>query len=164
VAGFVSFLVILIGVSVGIGTVPAALAGVLCFGCVLRFDEYFARFERARLGFMLGARLPGWPDWARAGYRWGIVPRWQTLSNRAAWSEFGYALVRFPVSFAGFVVILGAWLLGLAWLTLPLHDGRAPPVAAVAAGTQIADVTSRGRHVRKGHPVSRYRSTATTRR
>jgi signal transduction histidine kinase len=126
VAGFVSFLVILIGVSVGIGTVPAALAGVLCFGCVLRFDEYFARFERARLGFMLGARLPGWPDWARAGYRWGIVPRWQTLSNRAAWSEFGYALVRFPVSFAGFVVILGAWLLGLAWLTLPLYDGSLP--------------------------------------
>ncbi len=126
VTGFVSFLVIIIGVSVGIGTLPAALAGVLCFGFVLRFDEYFARFERARLGLMLGARLPGWQARARAGYRWGIVPRWRTLSNRAAWSEFGYALVRFPLSFAGFVAILGAWSLGLAMLTLPLYDGSLP--------------------------------------
>jgi hypothetical protein len=36
VTGLVSFLVIVIGVSVGIGTLPAALAGVLAFGCVLR--------------------------------------------------------------------------------------------------------------------------------
>jgi signal transduction histidine kinase len=123
VTGFVSFLVIIIGMAVGIGTLPAALAGVLCFGCVLRFDEYFARFERARLSLILGARLPGWPARARAGYRWWIVPRWRTLSNRAAWSEFGYALLRFPVSFAGFVAILGAWSLGVAWLTLPLYSG-----------------------------------------
>jgi signal transduction histidine kinase len=126
VTGFVSFLVIIIGVSVGIGTLPAALAGVLGLGCVLRFDEYFARFERARLRLMLDARLPGWPARARAGYRWGIVPRWRTLSNRAAWSELGYALLRFPLSFAGFVAILGAWLLGLAMLTLPLYDGSLP--------------------------------------
>ena len=123
VTGFVSFLVVIIGVPVGIGTLPAALAGVLCFGCVLRFDEYFARFERAR---MLGARLPGWPDRARAGYRWGIVPRWRPLGNRAAWSELGYALLRFPLSFAGFVAILGAWSLGLAMLTTPLYDGSLP--------------------------------------
>jgi DNA-binding CsgD family transcriptional regulator len=97
VTGLAAFLVIIIGVSAGIGTLAAALAGVLVFGCVLRFDEYFARFERARLGLMLGARLPGWPASARAGYRWGIVPRWRTLSNRAAWSEFGYALVRSPL-------------------------------------------------------------------
>jgi signal transduction histidine kinase len=126
VTGFVSFLVIIIGVSVGIGTLPAGLAGVLGLGCVLRFDEYFARFERARLRLMLDARLPGWPARARAGYRWGIVPRWRTLSNRAAWSELGYALLRFPLSFAGFVAILGAWLLGLAMLTLPLYDGSLP--------------------------------------
>jgi signal transduction histidine kinase len=126
VTGFVSFLVIVTGVSVGIGALPAVLAGVLGFGCVLRFDEYFARFERARLGRMLDARLSGWPAQARAGYHWGIVPRWRTLSNRAVWSEFGYALLRFPLSLAGFVAIFGAWSLGLAMLTLPLYNASLP--------------------------------------
>ncbi len=132
-----SFLVVLIGVSAGVGTLPAALAGVLGFGCVLRFDEYFARFERARLGLMLDARLPGWPAQARAGYHRGIVPRWRTLRNRAAWSELGYALLRFPLSLAGFVAIFGAWSLGLAMLTLPLYNGSLPRGGAVIGSEVI---------------------------
>ena len=44
-------------------------------GLTLRAADWFARAERARLAFMLGARIPAWPAEGRAGYRWGIVPR-----------------------------------------------------------------------------------------
>lgn len=136
VTGFVSFLVIVTGVPAGIGALPAALAGVPVLGCVLRFDEYFARFERVRLGRMLGARLPGWPDRARAGYRWGIVPRWRTVSSRAAWSELGYALLRFPLSFAGLGAILGVWSLGLAMVALPFYS-RSLPHGGPVIGSEV---------------------------
>lgn len=135
-----SFLVIAIGVSAGIGALPAALAGLLGFACVLRFDEYFARLERARLGLMLDVRLPGWPAQARAGYHRGVVPRWRTLRNRPAWSELGYALLRFPLSLAGFAAIFGAWSLGLAMLTLPLYNESLPRGGAVIGSEVITGV------------------------
>ena len=131
VTGLLSFLVVIIGVSVGAGMLPAALVGVLVFGCLLRFDEYFGQLERLRLGLMLDARVPGWPPATRGGYRWWIVPRWRTLSSRATWGELGYALLRFPLSLAGFVVIFGAWSVGLTFLTLPLYNGSLPRGGAV---------------------------------
>jgi signal transduction histidine kinase len=129
--GLVSFVVVVTGVSAGAGLLPAALVGVLVLGCVLRFSEYFARFERARLGLMLDARVAGWPDRARAGYRWWIVPRWQTLGSRATWGELGYALLRFPLSVAGFVLVFSAWSIGLTFVTLPLYNGSLPRGGAV---------------------------------
>ena len=43
---------------------------------------------------MLGVRIPAWPAEARAGYRWGIVPRWRMLTERATWGEIGYGLLQ----------------------------------------------------------------------
>ena len=60
--------------------------------------DVYATAERARLGLMLGVRIPAWPAEARAGYRWGIVPRWRMLTERATWGEIGYGLLRLPVS------------------------------------------------------------------
>jgi signal transduction histidine kinase len=136
VTGLISFCVIVSVLPTGLATAWLAGAGVPLLGCLLRFTEGFAAAERARLGLMLDAHLPGWPAQTRAGYIWGIVPRWRTLTNRATWSEFGYALLRFPLSLAGFVVIIGAWSIGLAMLTLPLYS-RSLPRGGVVIGSHV---------------------------
>ena len=64
----------------------------------------FARSERARFGFFLGTRIASWPAAERAGYRWGLVPRWRAFAQRATWGELGYALARLPVSVVTFAL------------------------------------------------------------
>jgi signal transduction histidine kinase len=91
---------------------------------------------------MLGAEVPGWPTVMRPGFVWRIVPHWRTVRNRAAWSEYGYALVRFPLSVAGVCASVCALALGLVMLTLPLYNGSLPQRGMVLAG-----------HVLSGAPV-----------
>jgi signal transduction histidine kinase len=136
VTGLVSFCVAVSLLFFGFGGVPFALLGLPVLGCLLRFNQGFAAAERARLGLMLDARLRGWPAQVRAGYHWKIVPRWRTLTNRAAWSELGYALLRFPLGVAGFVVIIGAWSLGLAMLAMPFYNGSLPR-GGVVIGSEV---------------------------
>ena len=131
VMGLVSFIVTVFGLAAGTFGTVFALLGLPVLGCLLRFDQGFAAIERRRLAFLLDARIPGWPQQSRAGFVWGIVPRWRTLTNRATWGEVGYALLRFPLSLAGFVVVFGAWSIGLAMLTLPLYNRSLPSGGAV---------------------------------
>ena len=77
VTGSASLLVIVIGVSVGNGRCQprwsACSASAASCGAMST-----SRVSSARPGLMLDARLSGWPAQARAGYHWGIVPRWRT--------------------------------------------------------------------------------------
>ena len=82
------------GLSLGFSLLVLALVGLPILGLTLRAADLFATAERARLGLMLGVRIPAWPAEARAGYRWGIVPRWRMLTERATWSEIGYGLLQ----------------------------------------------------------------------
>jgi signal transduction histidine kinase len=136
VLGLASFVVVVGGLTIGVSSTVVALVGLPILGCLLRFDQGFAAIERRRLGFLLDARLPGWPEEARAGYVWGIIPRWRTLTSRASWSELGYALVRFPLSLASFLAVFSAWSVGLAMLTLPLYT-RALPRGGVVFGSYV---------------------------
>jgi signal transduction histidine kinase len=140
VTGLVSFCVVVAALSFGVGGLAFALAGLPLLGCLLYFNQGFAAAERRRLGFLLDARLAGWPAAARGGYVWKIVPRWRTLRNRAAWSELGYALLRGPLSLAGFVVVFGAWSFGLAMLTLPFYL-RSLPRGGVVIGSHVLSGT-----------------------
>jgi len=68
------------------------------WGVTLRFAEWFATAERARLGFLLGVRIPALARWELSGA--GRVtggaswPRWRMFTERATWSEIGYGLLR----------------------------------------------------------------------
>ena len=88
---------------------------------------------------MLGVPIPAWPAGSRAGYRWGIVPRWRMLTERATWGEIGYALLRLPVSAVAATVSLTAWSAALVLLTLPLYDTYLP-----SGGARIGDVVFTG--------------------
>ncbi len=80
---FIGLLVIFIittGLSLGFSLLFVALIGLPLLGITLRLADWFARAERARFAFFLGARIPAWPaagSAGRAGYRWGIIPRWR---------------------------------------------------------------------------------------
>ena len=98
-AGLFTGLVVLVVVhrraSLGVSLLVVALLGLPVLGVTLRLVEWFAMAERARLALMLGVRIPAWPAASgRAGYRWGIVPRWRMFAERATWGEIGYGLLQ----------------------------------------------------------------------
>jgi signal transduction histidine kinase len=139
VTGLAAFIVVAVGVSAGVGLAPLALAGLPLLGITLRLAGWFAAAERARFSVSLGARIPGWPAAARAGYRWGVVPRWRTYRDRATWAETGYALLRFPLSAVAGTLTLCVWAFGLVMLALPLYNGSLP-----SGGVLIGDTVLRG--------------------
>ena len=96
--GLAVIVVFITGLSLGFSLLVLALVGLPILGLTLRAATLYATAERARLGLMLGVRIPAWPAEARAGYRWGIVPRWRMLTERATWGEIGYGLLRLPFS------------------------------------------------------------------
>lgn len=140
ITGFVSFCLLLVGYVLGIGLLPAALAGVPVLGVTQRCADWFAQVERRRFGAVLGAygEVRGWPTGTRAGYRWGIVPRLGMLRERAAWFEALYGvLVRPVVSMTFATVNLAAWSIGLVLVTLPLYNRSLPDGGAVIGGTVL---------------------------
>ncbi len=142
VIGFAVIFVFTFGLAFGFSLVVLALVGLPVLGVTLRFAEWFATTERARFGFLLGVRIPAWPAGSsseRAGYRWGIVPRWRMFTERATWSEIGYGLLRLPVSAVAATVSVAAWAAGLVMLTLPLYNSSLP-----SGGAKIGDVVLRG--------------------
>src|SRR5437763_367734 len=100
--GLAAFIVTVVVLFLGVRRMPLMLAGFPVLGIMLRLLGWFARFERARVGFLLGTRIVEWPAQSRAGYRYWIVPRWRAYLERATWGEVGYALLRFPVSLAAY--------------------------------------------------------------
>jgi signal transduction histidine kinase len=130
--------VVVTGLSLGFSLLVLALTGLPILGLTLRAATWFAAAERARFSLMLGVRIPVWPAEARAGYRWGIVPRWRMLTERATWGELGYGLLRLPFSAVAVTLCFSAWAAGLVLLTLPLYN------TALPSGAEIGDVVLTG--------------------
>src|SRR5690349_24481431 len=109
VLGIAAFTVVVTGLSLGYSLLVLALVGLPLLGLTLRVASWFAAVERARADLMLGVRIPAWPAGSRTGYRWGILPHWRTLGERATWGELGYALLRLPVSVIAVTVSVSFW-------------------------------------------------------
>jgi signal transduction histidine kinase len=135
--GLVAMVVFITGLSLGFSLLVLALVGLPILGLTLRAADWFAVAERARIALMLGVRVPAWPAAARAGYRWGVVPRWRMLTERATWSEIGYGLLRFPVSAVALTLSASAWAAGLVLLALPLYNRYLPSGGADIGGTVL---------------------------
>jgi signal transduction histidine kinase len=135
--GLLVMVVVVTGLSLGFSLLVLALAGLPLLGLTLRLADWFAVAERARIGLMLGARIPAWPGGSRAGYRWYVVPRWRTLTQRATWGEIGYALLRLPVSAVALTLSVSAWSAALVLLALPLYSKYLPSGGASLGGTVL---------------------------
>ncbi len=127
--GIVAVLILSVGLSVGVSLLVVALAGLPLLGVMLRLVDWYARAERARLAFFTGVRIPAWPaagSVGRAGYRWGVIPRWRTWTERATWAEVGYAWLRLPFSAVAATVSITTWAVGLILLLLPAYSRFMP--------------------------------------
>ena len=133
--GIAALAVVTTGLSLGFSLLVVALVGLPVLGLTLRMADAFAYAERARFAFLLGVRIPAWPAKGRAGYRWGIVPRWRMFTERATWSEIGYALLRLPVSAVTATLSITAWALGLVLLALPFYDRYLPSGGTIFGST-----------------------------
>jgi signal transduction histidine kinase len=136
--GCAAIFVVTFGLGFGAGML-VLFVGVLVLGLTLRLADWFARAERARFALLLGVRIPAWPAGSRAGYRWGLVPRWRMFTERATWGEIGYALLRLPVSAVTVTVSIGVWALGLTMLALPFYNHYLP-----SGGAEIGDTVLHG--------------------
>jgi signal transduction histidine kinase len=124
--GTVAIFVFTFGLGCGFSFVFLGLVGIPLLGITLRLASWFARAERARLAFLLGVAIPGWPGQGRAGYRWWIIPRWRMFSEKATWAELGYGLLRLPISAVALTLSIGVWAAGLVALTLPAYASALP--------------------------------------
>jgi signal transduction histidine kinase len=137
--GLIIFIVVVTGLSTGVSLIVVALIGLPILGLTLRAADWFAHAERARLAFMLGVRIPAWPREGRAGYRWGIVPRWRTFTERATWGPIGYGFWRLTISSIALTVTIAAWSAALVTLGLPLYSKYLP-----SGGPEFGDTVLRG--------------------
>jgi signal transduction histidine kinase len=119
VTGLVAFIISVTGAVVGVVLLPFAFAGLPVLVVVLWLCIQFARFERARFAVMLGARMPGPPRDLRPGASWWRRA-WRFLASPATLRQFGYALLRFPLSLLQAVIVIVVWSLPLALLGLPV--------------------------------------------
>ena len=129
VIGFVAIFIVTFGLGFGVGGLFFALVGLPLLGVTLRLADWFARAERARFAFFTGVRIPAWPapgSPGRAGYRWGIIPRWKMWKEPETWAEIGYALLRLPVSVAAATIGILAWAVGLIMLLMPAYAWDMP--------------------------------------
>jgi signal transduction histidine kinase len=138
--GIAAIAVFTTGLSLGFSLL-VLLVGLPLLGLTLRLAEAFAHAERARFAFLLGVRIPAWQAPGRAGYRWGIVPRWRLLAQRATWSEIGYALLRLPVSAVTATLSIGVWAVGLVLLALPFYVHDLPNGAIFGSTTLVREGT-----------------------
>jgi signal transduction histidine kinase len=131
-------------VAAGVAGLPLALLGLPLLGLGLRLSGWGARFERARFAVTLGEPVPAWPSGERAGYWLATMPRRGKLTERATWKEAGYAAVRLPLSAAAAMLSLGAGILGLAMVTLPLYAWALPDGGAHVGGADAGGMVLRG--------------------
>src|SRR5580658_4849651 len=129
VLGFAAIFIVTFGLGFGFGGIFFALAGLPLLGLTLWLAHWFAQAERARFALFTGMRIPAWPapgSPGRVGFRWRIIPRWQTWREQATWAEIGYALLRLPVSAVAATLSIGVWALGLILLFLPAYGWALP--------------------------------------
>ena len=113
---------VLTGVALGIGLLPAFLLGVPVLVLVLAGTHQLARAERARVALYTGQRVDGW----------ALPAGWLAkLRCGGLWREVAYALVLLPVAAVGTALVVGTWAAGVALTLLPLTSLLAEPGAGV---------------------------------
>ena len=127
--GLAVFTVCTVGLSMGVSLLVLALVGLPLLGVTVWLAHWFAQAERARFALLAGVRIPAWPSPSspdRAGFRWGIIPRWRTWTQSATWAEIGYSLLRLPVSAVAATISIAVWAVGLILLVLPTYAWSLP--------------------------------------
>ena len=118
VTGVVAFAGVVVLTVAGIGTLWFFLAGLPVLAAMLWLCLQFARAERARFASTLGVWIAAPPLDLSSGAGWRRISR--VLAAAATRRQFGYALLRFPLSLAEAAIVTAVWSFALAMLGLPL--------------------------------------------
>ena len=124
VIGLVAFLVVVLGITLGIGLLPVFLVGVPVLVGVLWLAGLGARAERARFALLLGVVIPPpapVPAEPKGWRRMNLL-----FVARSTWLPTAYALIRLPFSLLQAIVVLSVWGLGVALVALPAYNGALP--------------------------------------
>jgi signal transduction histidine kinase len=134
VLGMAAFLVLVIGAVIGVSLL-VIVVGVPILIAVFWLSRVYARAERARFALLLGAEIPSPAQ--RPATRTGWRRAWQALTAVAVYREFGYALIRLPLSAIQAVVLTIGWSLPAALITLPAYNSALPEGAAHLGGFTV---------------------------
>jgi len=118
VTGFLALAMVISFTLTGVLTLWFFLAGLPVLVAMFWLCLQFGRAERARFAVLLDVHLPAPPvDLSRGASLWQRVKR--LLSSRAARRQFGYALLRFPLSVVEAAIAFTVWTAGIALFGLP---------------------------------------------
>ncbi|WP_426564892.1 sensor histidine kinase [Angustibacter sp. McL0619] len=118
--GIITFTVVLVGLSLGIGLLPLFGTGVVILVATVYTAHGLASFERGRANLFLGVDLPKRPrltpqDTNAARRAWALI------SSRGAWKEIAYCLLMLPVGTVFYSLAVAVWAIGLAGVLLPAY-------------------------------------------
>ena len=126
--GTVMFVLVVVGLALGVGLMPAFLLGVPVLALVLVAAHQLARVERARVALFTGERVDGWE----------LPPGWRAkLRCGGLWREVAYALVLLPVAAVGMALVIGTWAAGTALALLPLTSLAAEQDAGITGEVPV---------------------------
>jgi signal transduction histidine kinase len=131
--GIVSFVVVLVGLVVGVALLPVALLGLPILLGTLLLSGYFAALERRRAALMLDADVQR-PQRKRAPGP-GVWQKGRTvLTDSVRWRELGGAFLALPAALVGLTVSNAVWSLALALIALPAYNWALPKGGVSASG------------------------------
>ena len=122
--GSLVFVLVVTFAAAGVGLVVVFLSGILVLAATLWLCAQFGRAERARFALMLGRLIPAPvpPPVTVTGWR----RLWRITWSSPTWRQFGYALLRLPLSVVQVCVLLVVWAAALALITLPAYSFALP--------------------------------------
>jgi signal transduction histidine kinase len=119
VTGAFALPMVLAGTALGIATVWLFLIGLQVLVAMLWLSLRFAQAERARFAVTLGEHIPAPPvDLSSGAGAWRRMRR--MLATRATLRQYGYAVIRLPLSVLESGLVVGIWSFAVAMLGLPL--------------------------------------------
>jgi len=133
--GIVIFVLVVTFTAVGVGLVPVFLCGILVLAGTLWLCAQFGWAERARFALMLGRQIPEPlpPPVTVTGWR----RLWRITWSSPTWRQFGYALLRLPLSLVQVCVVLVVWATALALIVLPAYSFALPRGGPVLGGQVV---------------------------
>ena len=133
--GSLVFVLVVTFAAAGVGLVVVFLSGILVLAATLWLCAQFGRAERARFALMLGRLIPA--PVAPAATLTGWRRLWRITWSSPTWRQFGYALLRLPLSVVQVCVLLVVWAAALALITLPAYSFALPRGGPVLGGQVV---------------------------
>ena len=133
--GSLVFVLVVTFAAAGVGLVVVFLSGILVLAATLWLCAQFGRAERARFALMLGRLIPAPVPPAATLTGWRRL--WRITWSSPTWRQFGYALLRLPLSVVQVCVLLVVWAAALALIVLPAYSFALPRGGPVLGGQVV---------------------------